>query len=235
MISPGPGRPRLQQPLRPGASTREEILDAAAESFTSKGFTNTSTRSIAQAVGIRQSSLYHHFGTKDEILEELLAGTVSSSLSFARYVAAVPVDVNLAGSRLHALTLYDGTQLCSSPWNLGVLYHLPEVRHLRFKAFLSDRQELRNLYRELGLDLLSSEWSASVGINIGEFAFRLTEALISLRADGMTTPDSAIQMADSVLAASGYAASLPSVHLRSQELIENWAAATSKNPDSAKL
>ena len=86
MTTTGPGRPRKQQPSRPGATAREEILDAAAELFTTQGYATTSTRSIAEAVGIRQSSLYHHFSTKDDILEVLLAGTVAGGLAFARRV-----------------------------------------------------------------------------------------------------------------------------------------------------
>ena len=127
----GPGRPRKQQPSRPGATARDEILDAAAELFTTQGYANTSTRSIAEAVGIRQSSLYHHFSHKDDILEVLLAGTVAGGLAFARTVCAgddgdrSPVA---AAARLHAVALYDGTQLCTARWNLGVLYNLPEAR-----------------------------------------------------------------------------------------------------------
>ena len=83
VTSAGPGRPRSQQPSRPGATARDEILDAAAELFTTHGFANTSTRSIADAVGIRQSSLYHHFKTKDDILEDLLEGTVLGGQVFA--------------------------------------------------------------------------------------------------------------------------------------------------------
>ena len=61
----GAGRPRLSTKKRPGDTAREEILDASAELFTTRGFTNTSTRVIAEAVGLRQASLYHHFATKD--------------------------------------------------------------------------------------------------------------------------------------------------------------------------
>ena len=47
--TPGPGRPRLVEPKRRGETAREEILDAAAELFTSHGYTGTSTRMIADA------------------------------------------------------------------------------------------------------------------------------------------------------------------------------------------
>lgn len=219
----GPGRPRHQQPSRPGATARDEILDAAAELFTTQGFASTSTRSIADAVGIRQSSLYHHFKTKDDILEDLLKGTVSGGLEFARAVAALPAGStgteSPAGSRLHAVALYDGTQLCSARWNLGVLYHLPEVRSTRFARFLADRQELRRLYGELGSGLSAT----ASGPDGGDFTFRLVESLIYLRADGAANAESALQAADAGLILCGLGAELPAIRAASRELIGRLA------------
>ncbi|MDQ0675387.1 MULTISPECIES: TetR/AcrR family transcriptional regulator [Micrococcaceae] len=220
MTSAGPGRPRSQQPSRPGATAREEILDAAAELFTTQGFANTSTRSIADSVGIRQSSLYHHFKTKDDILEDLLEGTVSGGLAFARAVAALPVREVPAGSRLHAVALYDGTQLCSARWNLGVLYHLPEARSGRFERFLADRQELRNVYGELGRALSPAGTAAAIGANPGDLAFRLVESLINLRADGLATSASPLQAADAGLILCGLGTELPAIREQSAALIQ---------------
>ncbi|VXC26230.1 TetR/AcrR family transcriptional regulator [Arthrobacter sp. 8AJ] len=223
MTSAGPGRPRHQQPSRPGATAREEILDAAAELFTTQGFASTSTRSIADAVGIRQSSLYHHFKTKDDILEDLLEGTVSGGLTFARAVAALPAGTpeteGPAGSRLHAVALYDGTQLCNARWNLGVLYHLPEVRSTRFARFLNDRQELRHLYGELGGGLSAT----AAGPDGGDFTFRLVESLIYLRADGAVGPDSPLQAADAGLILCGLGRELPAIRAASRSLIDRLA------------
>jgi AcrR family transcriptional regulator len=218
VTSAGPGRPRSQQPSRPGATARDEILDAAAELFTTHGFANTSTRSIADAVGIRQSSLYHHFKTKNDILEDLLEGTVLAGLAFARAVAALPHSEGTPGSRLHAVALYDGTQLCSSRWNLGVLYHLPEARGGRFARFLADRQELRNLYGELGA-LLAPAGPAAASGNPGDLAFRLVESLVNLRADGMATSDSPLQAADAGLILCGLGNELPAIRGQSTALI----------------
>ena len=223
VTSAGPGRPRHQQPSRPGATARDEILDAAAELFTTQGFASTSTRSIADAVGVRQSSLYHHFKTKDDILEDLLEGTVSAGLEFARKVAGLPAGADgtdaPAGSRLHAVALYDGTQLCSARWNLGVLYHLPEVRSSRFARFLSNRQELRRLYGELGSGLSAT----AGGPDGGDFTFRLVESLIYLRADGAVSADSAMQAADAGLILCGLGDQLPSIRKAGQALIGRLA------------
>ena len=221
MTSAGPGRPRHQQPSRPGATARDEILDAAAELFTTQGYASTSTRSIADAVGIRQSSLYHHFKTKDDILEDLLDGTVSGGLAFARAVAAGAEGEAAPGSRLHAVALYDGTQLCSARWNLGILYHLPEVRNERFARFLADRQELRGLYRQLGGSAAGETGMQEAGG--GDVTFRLVESLISLRADGLVTGDSPLQAADAGLILCGRGPELPAIRAESAALIARFS------------
>lgn len=55
-----------------GRETRREILDAALDLFSQKGFYGTSTRDIARQVGVRESALYHHFKSKAAILHALL-------------------------------------------------------------------------------------------------------------------------------------------------------------------
>lgn len=72
------GRPRKNSPRRRGSTAREEILDASAELFTTQGFATTSTHQIADAVGIRQASLYYHFPSKTEIFLTLLQSTVGT-------------------------------------------------------------------------------------------------------------------------------------------------------------
>src|ERR1700709_1114857 len=137
----GRGRPRLEQSRRPGKTAREEILDAAAELFTKIGYAGTSTRAIAEAVGIRQASLYHHFATKDDILDALLQSTVIPVIPVAAALLRAPATTaEQAAARLYALALHDGTQLCRAPWNVGVLYLAPELRRPRFVPFRTARQ-----------------------------------------------------------------------------------------------
>jgi AcrR family transcriptional regulator len=52
--------------------TRQGILDAALDLFAENGFFGTSMREIAKAVGVRESALYHHFPSKEAILEGLM-------------------------------------------------------------------------------------------------------------------------------------------------------------------
>jgi AcrR family transcriptional regulator len=53
--------------------TRERILDVAARLFSERGFAGTSTRDIAEALGVTKAALYYHFPSKDAILTELVA------------------------------------------------------------------------------------------------------------------------------------------------------------------
>ena len=43
-------------------------MAAAAQTFARQGYAAVGMREVAEAVGIRGASLYHHFGSKEEIL-----------------------------------------------------------------------------------------------------------------------------------------------------------------------
>ena len=53
-------------------TTKQKILFFAAELFAGKGYTETTLRELAEAVGVKASSLYYHFPSKNAILEYML-------------------------------------------------------------------------------------------------------------------------------------------------------------------
>ena len=71
---------------------RDLILKAAARRFAEFGFEATTVRQIADDVDILSGSLYHHFGTKEEILEEIVRDAVREQLDCAVRIAKLPVD-----------------------------------------------------------------------------------------------------------------------------------------------
>lgn len=176
------GRPRLVTSRRPGDSARDEILDAAAELFTTTGYSATSTRRIAESVGMRQASLYHHFAAKEDILDALLAGTVDSSLQLA---AALRAEGGPGAPRLHTLVVADTAQLCGGAWNLGSLYLLPELRVERFAAFRRRRDTLRGHYRELSRTVITEHDGSA---DADDLPFRLVESVINRRSDDGACP-----------------------------------------------
>ena len=54
-------------------NTRDEILNVALELFSVNGYEATSISQLADAVGIRKASLYSHFASKQEILDDVVA------------------------------------------------------------------------------------------------------------------------------------------------------------------
>jgi AcrR family transcriptional regulator len=54
------------------STRRSEIVAIAAEMFAAKGYANTTVREIADAAGILSGSLYHHFDSKESMIEALL-------------------------------------------------------------------------------------------------------------------------------------------------------------------
>jgi AcrR family transcriptional regulator len=75
-------------PAAPAVSARrEEILAIAAELFAEKGFATTTVREIADTAGILSGSLYHHFDSKESMVDEILRTFLDEIL--ARYRAAV--------------------------------------------------------------------------------------------------------------------------------------------------
>ena len=215
----GAGRPRLSTKKRPGDTAREEILDASAELFTTRGFTNTSTRAIADAVGLRQASLYHHFATKDDILDALLSGTVDAPLAVAQRIRQSRAE---AATQMYALAYFDAGQLSASTWNLGALYLLPELRSERFETFRDHRYTLMGLYAAIASDTVA-ELGAAPRPGTVDLPFRLVETVVNARADLENGRPDAMADAAAIAAAAlrvlGWSADVTPLHDAAQALL----------------
>lgn len=140
------GRPRTAGNSPTGQGTRADILYAGARLFCSVGYGSTSTHALAEAAGIRQASLYHYFRGKNEILLELLVGTVRPSVEAAAFLLNRPEP---AADRLWALCASDVSLLTAGEVNLGSLYLLPELTDDTFAPFHDLRSALEDAYRAL--------------------------------------------------------------------------------------
>lgn len=68
-------------------NTKQEILSASLDLFSTRGYEATSVSEIADAVGIRKASLYSHFESKQAILDTLIReilGQYNAHSIFAR-------------------------------------------------------------------------------------------------------------------------------------------------------
>jgi AcrR family transcriptional regulator len=92
-----------------GPDRRAAILDAARRRFAEFGFEATTVRQIADDVSILSGSLYHHFDTKEAMLDEIVRAPVLAMHDETLRIAALPIDaetrlVTLVGAELQALT-----------------------------------------------------------------------------------------------------------------------------------
>lgn len=98
--------------MRKEAEVRKnEIIDAADELFNQKGFDGTSTNDILEKVGIARGTLYHHFKSKEEIMDALIERYSNRLLGAAQAIAtdkSIPVVERLIRAVM-ALNLSGGS------------------------------------------------------------------------------------------------------------------------------
>ncbi|MFG1964271.1 TetR/AcrR family transcriptional regulator [Nonomuraea sp. NPDC049028] len=71
----------------PASERRDHLVKLAAELFARKGFQATTVREIADEAGILSGSLYHHFDSKETIVDEVLSTFLDDLV--ARYRTAI--------------------------------------------------------------------------------------------------------------------------------------------------
>jgi AcrR family transcriptional regulator len=79
----------------PRSARRDEIVALAGDMFAARGYAGTTVREIAEAAGILSGSLYHHFDSKESIVDELLSTfLIETMAAYETTLAAAngPVD-----------------------------------------------------------------------------------------------------------------------------------------------
>lgn len=81
-----------------------EIKQAATRLFAGRGYHNTSMREIARELGMNQSSLYHYFKGKEDILFALLNGAMDDALDTLEEICRS--DLSPRGKLTQVLSFY---------------------------------------------------------------------------------------------------------------------------------
>ena len=104
---------------------RQEIFNAAVDTFIEKGFVETSMREIAELAGMGKSSLYDYFANKDEILVFVMDQSMRYVTSQSQHINAQPIsaearlrqiiemhlDYVVSNKKLFFLFSYEGRRL----------------------------------------------------------------------------------------------------------------------------
>lgn len=138
------------------SSTRGRILLAASTLFAQRGYFGTSTRDIADAVSIRQPSLFHHFEAKHEIFRSLVELDLGPSIDRIR--SRIGEDSTWA-EKLHLAVACDVREVLIQPFDARGLYHDAVLGLAEF----ADEREGIALFHELVEHVISG------GQQAGEF------------------------------------------------------------------
>jgi AcrR family transcriptional regulator len=127
--------PRKKAELGLEQNRRSELLRAAAKLFVEKGFDATTTRDIAEAVGMRSGSPFYHFRSKQELLKAAMIEGLEAG--HARLLAAIAGIVDPEQRlrvlvRTHLGTLLEGD--CRSPLLVSEARALDDKAHTEIAA-----------------------------------------------------------------------------------------------------
>ncbi len=76
--------------VKDAATRRNEILDHAYQLFTERGYERTSINHIICSIGFSKGALYHHFASKEEVLEAITSRLANEIADDARPILEDP-------------------------------------------------------------------------------------------------------------------------------------------------
>jgi AcrR family transcriptional regulator len=85
---PRRGTRRRSEPGEANSQRRQALLDIAADLFAEQGFRSTTVRQIGDAAGVLSGSLYHHFDSKEAIVDEILSEYFTSLMATYENIVA---------------------------------------------------------------------------------------------------------------------------------------------------
>lgn len=101
---------RVPRFLRRPDERPQELLDAALEMFSTKGYRATRLEEVADAAGVTKGAIYYYFDTKEELLRQALQSRIGAV--FDRIEAQGQTTAGLPSERLLAVLRATFTQWC---------------------------------------------------------------------------------------------------------------------------
>lgn len=168
-----PGRPRASGIA--AEDPREEIIQVATRLFAERGYERTSMTMLAEACGMKQSSLYYWFANKREVLRAT-AATNRQSVGAAEALGPIEADVP---AKLYRVLYEDGVAICEAPFDYNEIERLAAEHPDDLASFWDDYRTLftfvAGLIRdgvEQGTLVLGGsetpEWAAAAALHANE-------------------------------------------------------------------
>ncbi len=127
--------------------SRDLILESAAQVFCQKGYNGASMADIAEAVGLQKATLYHHFGSKQEILAELLdraMAIVTENMLQVLRLDSTPDEKLKKAMRAYLQVLCEQPDLSSV-----LLFEYRSLEKEQYKRHIHNRDKFEKMWRDL--------------------------------------------------------------------------------------
>ena len=137
-----------------GASTYERLLVEAASLFRKRGYERTSTRELANSIGIQKASLYHYMKSKEHLLFEMcMRGMerMDSRIGSAIEGAEGPLDQLGELIEHHVATMLEQPNVYAAS-----LIELRSLTGEKSDLVLNRRRDYENLVRDIVTDAQAS-------------------------------------------------------------------------------
>jgi AcrR family transcriptional regulator len=134
------------------AKTRQCIVEEAQKLFTQLGFVATSTSAIAQAAGVTDGALFHHFKSKRALFEEIavkLHTDIHKAIYRAGQEAPSPIEAFKIGAR-------KSMEVTQQPHNQRIVFIEGPV--------VLGTEKWRKIDQQLGLRLIEGGLLAIAGV-----------------------------------------------------------------------
>lgn len=124
-------------------TTKEKIFDVSIDLFSEKGFDAVSIREIGRGVGIRESSIYNHYSSKEAILDAILDYFIKEmeetgipEEQMEMLLEQSPEMFYQAGSKMFEERMRDPKMI--KIWRLLLIemYHNPKIREFFLKELI---------------------------------------------------------------------------------------------------
>lgn len=132
------------------ATRRDELLGLAATMFAERGLRATTVRDIADSAGILSGSLYHHFASKEAMVDEVLRGFLD--WLFERYQQIIDTESD-------PMQRFKGLFMASfdaiEHHHAEVVIYQDEAKRLAGQPRFSYIEELNRRQRTMWVDVLN--------------------------------------------------------------------------------
>jgi len=151
-----------------GEERRRQIVEAAIDLFSRKGFRGTTTRKIAEAAGISEAMIFKHFATKQELYSAIIEAKSETEELLASAAKAASRTDDQGVFRSVGLKMMEQTERDPSL-----------MRLLLFSAL--EGHELSDIFFESRVKRLHEFLSSYIRTRIEEGGFRPVDSLVAAR------------------------------------------------------